>query len=108
MVVETIVFFVMLYAFVVGTALRRAWLRRRDRRRAEWVSQRLAEMRGKPLAEAVSRFGSPFEVITGTERSFYVWKSPPSENFPRGSGLLIVNVITDAAGQVTQSSWSTR
>ena len=108
MVVEAIVFFVMLYAFVVGAALRRIWLRYRDKRRDAWVKRVLDEMRGKPLAEAVSQFGSPFEVIDGTESSFYVWKSPPSKSFPQGTGLLVVNVVTDAAGQIIQSSWSIR
>ena len=108
MLVEFIVFFILLYAFIVAAGLHRYWLRLRDRRRGRWVAATLDGMAGRPVEEALTRFGIPFEVIEGTGRRFYVWKSPPSRNFPAGSGLLIVNVITDAGGEVMESSWHTR
>ena len=106
--VEIIVFFILLYAFIAATGVRRYLLRMRDRRRMRWVTAALERMAGRPVEEALEIFGSPFEVVEGRERRFYVWKSPPSRNFPPGSGLLIVNVVADAEGQVTESSWQTR
>ena len=106
--VEIIVFLILLYAFIAATQVHRYWLRVRDRRRQRWVTAALERMEGRPVEEALDVFGSPFEVVEGRERRFYVWKSPPSRNFPVGSGLLIVNLVADSDGQVTESSWQTR
>jgi len=105
MVVEFIVFFALLSAFAIASALRRMWLRYRDRKRARWIAMTLEAINGRPVEDAVGRFGSPFEVIEGRERTLYVWKSPPSELIPPGTGLVVVNAIADSTGQITQTSW---
>ena len=106
--IELVVLITMVYSFAAVCALRGMWLRHLDRLRAKWVARTLDDITGKPVSVAVTQFGSPFEVIEGSGKRFYVWKSPPSHNFPEGTGLLIVNVIANDAGRVLQSSWFTR
>ncbi|HME11152.1 MAG TPA: hypothetical protein VKG25_29115 [Bryobacteraceae bacterium] len=85
---------------------RSVWQAHCDRRRARWLKAHLASL--DTVNSAISEFGPPWEVINGTGQSLYLWKSPPAEAFPQGTGLLIVNLVTDQAGHVKRASWETR
>lgn len=108
MVVEISVFFILLCFTFAITAAHRAWVRHRDRCRGRWVAGTLNRLAGRSIGEAFALFGPPFETNQGTGRVFYVWKSPPSDRFPKGTGLLIVNLLTDQQGQIEETSWQTR
>lgn len=79
---------------------------RHDRRRARWLREHLARL--ETANSAISEFGPPWEILDGTGQMLYLWKSPPAETFPRGTGLLIVNLVTDQTGHVKRASWETR
>ena len=85
------------YARMIG----RYW---RDRRRDYWLAGLGRELYGRPMEDVFAQFGPPFDVFHGQGRTLYEWKSPPSENFPPGHGLLILYVVADANGRVTQVS----
>jgi hypothetical protein len=108
MVVEFIVFFVMLVGFVLFSTSR-GWLTSlRERRRARFLDAKMQELSGKAVSVALEQFGPPFEDFTGsTGRSLYVWRSPPSDNFPQGPGLLIVT-LTAENGLISHTDWKTR
>lgn len=108
MFVEAFFFFLMIgifWAVGIGRDLRD---RHRDHHRHRWVAGLLPTLIGRPVEEAIAQFGPPFEVLDGSDAKLYCWKSPPSDYFPTGTGLLIVDLVVDAAGTVTRSSWHVR
>ncbi len=108
MVVEFLVLVVMLGGFVLFTTSR-GWLTNfRERRRGQLLDAKMLTLPGKPISAVIEEFGPPFEAFTGSSgRGLYVWKSPPSTNFPKGRGLLIVTLTTEQ-GVVSQTDWKTR
>jgi len=72
------------------------------------VSRYCRELIGRKAEDARELLGEPFSVFEGRQKTLYEWKSPPSENFPRGSGLLIFYVTADENGWITGVSWQTR
>jgi hypothetical protein len=108
MFVEAFFLVVMLIGFWAAAVVRDLWNQQRDRRRRRWLSRLLPRLVGQPVDEAIAQFGPPFEVLEGAGSRLYCWKSPPSQQFPGGTGLLIVDLIVDRQGMVTRSSWHER
>ncbi|MBC8166352.1 MAG: hypothetical protein H7Y20_10820 [Bryobacteraceae bacterium] len=103
------ILFVLCVYLVFALALSREGLRSwRDARRRKIVQRLSVELPGKSIDEALARFGEPFGVFAGSDRTLYEWKSPPSTRFPGGSGLLIFYCVISEARIITHASWQTR
>jgi len=101
---EPIYFFLFVVACLLiaySKMIGRYW---RNQRRDRWLAALGRELDGRPMEDVFAQFGPPFEVFRGQGRTLYEWKSPPSENFPPGRGLLILYVVADSNGRVTQVS----
>jgi hypothetical protein len=107
--------FEVLFLIVSVTGLG-AWLLAREAF-ADWrrayrgrrVSALLAVLEGGPISRAEATLGPPTEIVTGIGgRCLYVWKAPASRDIPAAAPLLIVTLIADAQGLVTQASWEER
>ena len=105
---EPILLFLSVYALLVLALSVRAFRRWRDSARERVVSRYCRDLIGRRAEDARELLGEPFSVFEGRERTLYEWKSPPSEHFPRGSGLLIFYVTADENGWITGVSWQTR
>jgi len=84
------------------------WRSRRDRRREQYVRELSRSVIGRLEGDLLRDLGEPWAILPGSTRKLYEWKSPPSRNFPPGSGLLIFYVVFDGTGRATESSWQTR
>ncbi|MBC7927610.1 MAG: hypothetical protein H7039_18340 [Bryobacteraceae bacterium] len=106
--VEPILFVLTLYSFLMLALGRRWWQQFQDARREEHVGRYCRELIGQPVQNARARFGEPFAVSSGSTRTLYEWKSPPSRQFPPGSGLLILYLVEERGEGIVSASWETR
>ena len=107
--IEITTFGLMVLALIVGALVRDYWRARRDERRRAKMEAIAAEFVRRPILELVELIGQPFELAKGvSERALYIWKSPPNEKLPRGSGLLTVIATVEADGFVSEIEWRDR
>lgn len=109
MLIEILVFVAMLLLFYAGTQIWSLVSRVRARIRGRRIDAMVKSMDGQRIQDAEKLFGPPLEVVDGTTgRQLYIWKSPPSEQFPPGPGLLIVTLTVDSHGWITHAVWKAR
>jgi hypothetical protein len=104
--IELTTFSLMVGAMIVAALGRDYWRARQDRVRATRMDHLVAEFTNQPLEGLVLKLGAPFEIAQGlSERALYVWKSPPNDILPRGSGLLTVTVTVEADCVISEIAW---
>jgi hypothetical protein len=106
--VEPILFVLCVYGVILLAFGRMGWRLLRDVLRERRVRGYCRELIGQQVGVARELFGEPFSVSPGRGRTLLEWKSPPSPNFPGGSGLLIFYVVVGADGRIAEASWQTR
>ena len=107
--IEITTFGLMVLALIVGTLSRDYWRARRDRNRAVQMDVLVAQFTNRPLMSLVSHLGDPYETTQGLSgRALYIWKSPPNEKLPPGSGLLTMVVTIEADGVISDIQWRDR
>ena len=107
--IEITTFGLMALALIVGTLARDYWRAKRDRNRAIWMNAIVSEFTDQPLESLVALLGDPYEIAQGLSgRGLYIWKSPPNDKLPRGSGLLTVVVTIEADGLISGIEWRDR
>ena len=73
------------------------WHRSREIQRDREVALRVAELRGRDVAEAESAFGEPAEVVFAASGwRLYIWKLPGME----------ITLKVDPASVVTETAWT--
>ena len=107
--IEITTFGLMVLALIVGTLARDYWRARRDRNRAIQINALVVEFTNQPLESLVALVGDPYEMAQGLSgRRLYIWKSPPNEKLPRGSGLLTMAATIEADGLISGIEWRDR
>lgn len=107
--IEITTFGLMVLALIVGTLSRDYWRARRDRLRAERMDSIINEFTNQPLSLLIQALGEPYETAQGlTGRSLHIWKSPPNDQLPRGSGLLTMIATVEADGVISDIEWRDR
>lgn len=107
--IEIITFGLMVLALIAGTLARDYWHAERDRQRAIRMDAIVVEFTNQPLQTLTNAFGEPYETARALSgRSLYIWKAPPNDKLPRGSGLLTVIATVEADGIITELSWRDR
>ena len=107
--IEITTFGLMVLALIAGTLARDYWRARRDRLRATRMASIILEFSNQPLAMLAAFLGEPYEVNQGLSgRSLHIWKAPPNDKLPRGSGLLTVIATVEANGFVSEIEWRDR
>ena len=103
---ETAVFLLFLGGVCSWGLLREHFIAKRERRRAERISQLVGSLAGRYIGDAKRQFGPPLEEIVGDSgRSLYIWRAPPADSFPALPGVLIVTLTADENGMVTDTAW---
>ncbi len=105
---EPLILILCIYAVALLAFGRAGWRRMRDHLRERRLREYCRELIGQRGGVARDLFGEPFGVFPGQGRTLLEWKSPPSEHFPGGSGLLIFYVVLDATDRIVEVSWQTR
>ena len=109
MVFEVVFFFLSLTALGAWLLARDAFADWRRAYRGRCVTALLASLEGGGIARAEAALGTPTEIVNGLGgRSLYVWKAPLSRAIPAAAPLLIVTLIADAEGAVTEAHWEER
>ena len=104
--IEIATFGLMVLTLIVGALGRDYWRAKRDRKRAFLMTALVNKFANRPVAELVEAIGDPYEWMDGTSgRSLYIWKAPPNEKLPPGSGLLTVVAIVEADGTIEEMTW---
>lgn len=99
----------MVLALIAGTLGRDYWRARRNRLRAELMNSIITEFTDQPLSLLVRALGDPYETALGLSgRSLHIWKSPPNDQLPRGSGLLTMVATVEADGMISDIEWRDR
>jgi hypothetical protein len=99
-------FFIAFYAVGMIRLGLRSW---RDRRQKRELRTLVRDLRGREIRIAEHRLGPPHEVVDGSSgRSLWVWRSPPNEVLPDGTGLLILSLTVDPGGRITGGGWNRR
>jgi hypothetical protein len=107
--IEITTFGLMVIALIAGALIRDYWHARRDRQRAARMGALVEEFTGQSILNLVMRIGDPYERMDGTSgRSLYIWKAPPSERLPPGSGLLTVVATVEMDGAISEITWRDR
>jgi len=107
--IEITTFGLMVLALIVGTLTRDYLRARRDRRRSVEMVRIVFQFTNEPLVALVEFLGDPYETAEGvTGRALYIWKSPPNEKLPPGSGLLTMTVTVEADGLISDIEWRDR
>ena len=107
--IEITTFGLMVLALIVGALTRDYWRARRDERRRVRMDAIVDQFVDQPIERLVETIGPPFELAQGlTQRALYIWKSPPNEKLPPGSGLLTVTVTVEADGTISEIEWRDR
>ena len=105
--IEITTFGLMVLALIVGTLTRDYRRAKRDRTRAAHMDSIVIEFTNQPLSVLVSFLGDPWEVAEGVSgRSLQIWKSPPNERLPKGSGLLTMVATVEADGRISRIEWN--
>jgi hypothetical protein len=100
------VFIAMAFGFYLVAMIRRAWVARRERRRAQILARLVPAFVGSPLERVMRTFGPPASVYEGTTgRTLYIWHPPHGEAVPTGEGLVIVSMTVAASGAVDDATW---
>jgi hypothetical protein len=87
-----------LFILIAYTAalLRTMYKSRRDAKQVLTAQALVAGLHGDRVEKLFPILGDPYEIERGTTgRDLYVWKFPPAQTLPRGSGLLIVTITTE-------------
>jgi hypothetical protein len=107
--IEITTFGLMVLALIVGTLARDYWRAKRDRARVEAVNRIAVEFTGQPIELLVQLIGAPYDMAEGSSgRTLLIWKSPPNEKLPPGSGLLTIVVTVEAGGTISLIEWRDR
>ena len=107
--IEITTFGLMVLALLAGTLTRDYWRARRDRFRAIQMDGIVREFTQQPLPVLVAFLGEPYEVAPAMSgRSLHIWKSPPNDKLPKGSGLLTMTVTVEADGVISEIEWRDR
>jgi hypothetical protein len=104
--IEMTTFGLMVLALIMGTLVRDFLRAKRDRMRAAQMNHIVAEFTGRPVKSLVSAVGDPYETAQGVSgRALCIWKAPPNEKLPQGSGLLTLIATVDEDGVLSQIEW---
>jgi hypothetical protein len=104
--IEITTFGLMVLALIVVTLARDYRKAKRDQVRAMQMNQLVTEFTGQKIELLVSAVGDPYETATGLSgRALCIWKAPPNDKLPRGSGLLTLIATVDADGVLSQIEW---
>ena len=107
--IEITTFGLMVLALLAGTLGRDYWRARRDRLRAFQMDLLTREFSNQPLPVLVAFLGEPYELHQGLSgRSLHIWKAPPNDKLPQGSGLLTVTVTVEPDGLISEIEWRDR
>ncbi len=105
-VFETCVFILFLGSVCIWSLVRESLEERRYQQAADQLSNVVNSFYGRPIEEAKSSFGPPFEEVAGhSGRSLYIWKSPPAPNLPRFNRVAIVTLTADQDGMIRDAEW---
>jgi len=103
---EILIFIAMAFGFYLVAIVRRAWVRRRERRRERVLARLVPAFVGSPLERVMRMLGPPASVHEGTTgRTLYIWHPPRGESVPTGEGLVIVSMTVTASGAVDDATW---
>jgi hypothetical protein len=76
--------------------LRTMYLSRRDAKQVRAAQALVAGLHGDRVEKLFPILGDPYEIEQApTGREMYIWKFPPAQTLPPGSGLLIVIITTE-------------
>ena len=104
--IELTTFGLMVLALIAGALTRDFRRAKRDRMRAAQMNHIVAEFTGQPVRSLVLAVGDPYETAQGVSgRAMCIWKAPPNERLPRGSGLLTLIATVDEDGMLSQIEW---
>ena len=107
--IEIMTFGLMVLAILAGTLGRDLWRARRDRQRAIQMESLTREFSQQPIGLLVELLGEAYEVDFGLSgRALHIWKAPPNEKLPRGSGLLTVVATVEPDGRISELEWRDR
>ena len=107
--IEITTFGLMVLALLAGTLGRDYWRARRNRLRVFQMDSIVQEFSNQPLPVLIAFLGEPYEADHGLSgRSLHIWKAPPNEKLPRGSGLLTVTVTVERDGLISEIEWRDR
>jgi len=104
--IEIVTFGLMVLTLIAGALVRDFVRAKRDRARAGRMGRLVSEFTSQPVESLVYLIGDPFETTEGASgRALFVWKSPPNEKLPRGSGLLTLIVTVEPEGKISRIEW---
>jgi len=104
--IEIATFGLMVFTLIVGALLRDFVRAQRDRARAARMGHLVSEFTSQPVESLVYLIGEPFETTEAMSgRALFVWKSPPNEKLPRGSGLLTLIATVEPEGLISRIEW---
>lgn len=107
--IEITTFGLMVLGLIIAALTRDYWRARRDRLRRTQMDAIVSEFTQQPLLALVAAFGDPYETATGLSgRALYIWKAPPNQKLPRGTGLLTLTVTVEADGLISEIEWRDR
>jgi len=107
--IEITTFGFMVLTLIVCTLTRDYFRARRDDRRRIQMDQMALEWVERPVQDLIDSIGQPFELAVGlSARALYIWKSPPNDKLPPGSGLLTLTVTVEADGVISEIEWRDR
>jgi hypothetical protein len=107
--IEITTFGLMVLALIAGALARDYWRAERDRQRAIRMGLIVVEFTGQHVRSLIEVIGEPYEsdeALSG--RALLIWKSPPNERLPPGSGLLTVIATVEAGGVISEIEWRDR
>jgi hypothetical protein len=107
--IEITIFGLMVMTLIAVALARDFWRARRDRHRAHHMDSIVSHYASQPVQELVNQIGEPYEMTKGwSQRALYIWKAPPNEKLPSGSGLLILIATVEADGVISEITWRDR
>ena len=99
----------MALALIAVALTRDYWRARRDQKRAVEMTRIVARFTTASIDSLIAQIGAPYETAEGTSgRALFIWKSPPNDQLPPGSGLLTVTVTVEAGGAISSIEWRDR
>jgi hypothetical protein len=93
---ELVVLILFLLAGYSAAFARTLFLGWRDKRQQQAAETAATTAKGSPITTLIHALGDPYEIEQGTTgRELYIWKFPPAQTLPKGTGLFILSVTTD-------------
>jgi len=91
--VVLILFLLIGYSVAFARTLFLSW---RDKTQQKTAEETASAATGSHITTLLHSLGDPYEIEHGTtDRALYIWKFPPAQTLPKGTGLFILSVTTD-------------